>query len=532
MKEHVKFWRKKNNQLFAYAFLLGSIIVTSLFSGCTTQKLFESGISEEGNDLVIGLLMDTLGFHPWMEAYDIETMSVNSNIFNSLVEFDKDFRITPSLATSWNNPDNLTWRFHLREGVTFHNGYSFSAEDVKYTIELIQNDETSVLRDLIASITNVTIIDNYTIDIRTDQPNPILLNKLVDIFIVSKQYQEETTDHWPIGTGAFQLKEYSKDDYILLERFDEYWKGAPEVRRINFKIFHDYEIRKSAFLNKTIDICGVHPDDYAAFSSTPGIRLQTISSPTVFYLSFNFRPTIIQDSQEVVNPVANLSVRKAIYHAINIDNIIDTIFNGFDTPASQFVTPLIFGYNPEIQRLPYNVTQAQQLMKDAGYQDGFEIEFDCTDDNETLELCEEFVNYLADINITLKLNPVSVNEYYNRIDSGESSFYMIGWLASTADGGEIFDYLLRTNDPENAVGSYNSGGYSNSEVDRVGEKISTLMDPEERLQLMQEGFALAMDDVAWIPLLIPQEIFATQDYIDYTPRGDLSYKVEEIGFFT
>ena len=532
MKEHVKYWREKNNQLLVKACLLIIILLTSLLSGCTTQKLFESGTSEEGNDLFIGLLMDTLGFHPWMEAYDIETMSVNSNIFNSLVEFDKDFRLTPSLATSWNNPDNLTWRFHLREGVTFHNGYTFSAEDVKYTIELILNDEGSVLRDLIASITNVTIVDTYTVDIKTDQPNPILLNKLVDIFIVSKEYQEETEEQWPIGTGGYQLKEYNKDDYILLERFDDYWKGAPEVRRVNFKVYNDYEIRKSAFLDKTIDICGVHPDDYDTFSTTPGIQLQTISSPTVFYLSFNFRPTITINGTEVVNPVANLSVRKAIYHAINVDEIIDTLYKGFDAPASQFVTPLVFGYNPDIERFDYDVAQAQQLMTEAGYQDGFEIEFDCTDDNESLELTEEFVRYLAEINITVKLNPLSVGDYYYRIDSGESSFYMIGWLASTADGGEIFDYLLRTNDPENAVGSYNSGGYSNSEVDRIGEEISTLMDPEQRLALMQEGFALAMDDVAWVPLFISQEIFATQDYIDYTPRGDLSYKVEEIGFLT
>ena len=176
---------------FINIFFLSIVLV---FSGCITLSDVEKN-EKIIDEIIIGISFDVCGFHPWMESYDVDTMSVNSNIFNSLVEFDNIFRITPALAVSWNNPNNLTWRFHLRESVKFHNGYNFTAEDVKFTIEMIKADNNSILRELLTSVSNVTIKDNYTIDILTEKPCPILLNQLVDIFIVSKQYQEETKKH-------------------------------------------------------------------------------------------------------------------------------------------------------------------------------------------------------------------------------------------------------------------------------------------------------------------------------------------------
>ena len=155
-------------------FTIFIISISIIFSGCIS--LSETELTNDiKNKITIGICIDVCGFHPWMESYDVDTMSINSNIFNSLVEFDNDLRLVPSLAKYWSNPDNLTWRFYLRENVKFHNGYNFTAEDVKYTIYSIMNDSSNDLMTLLLSIKEVNIIDDYTIDIITKYPNPIFL---------------------------------------------------------------------------------------------------------------------------------------------------------------------------------------------------------------------------------------------------------------------------------------------------------------------------------------------------------------------
>ena len=506
------------------------IIVCLLFislTGCITEDKDDSDINK---DITIGLYVDCLGFHPWMESYDTETLCVNSNIFNSLVEFDKEFRITPSLAVSWNNPDNLTWRFSLREGVRFHNGYNFTAGDVKYTIEMIMANESSVLRDSIAEISDVRVIDNYTLDIITEHPHPVLLNRLVDVFIVSKKYQEETETKWPIGTGGYEFVERVENDYILLKRFDDYWKAPLEVNNVTFKVIQDIEERKDALVSQLVDIIMVSSEFYDNLSSIEGIDLQLVSSPSVIFLGFDFRENDSYGFYGEKNPVSDVRVRKAIYYAINISRIIEKYRGGFAMPASQFVTPLVFGYNPNIDRFPYDVDKARELMSDAGYEDGFEIVLDCIDSESQMGTCNEIVSQLSEIDIDATINGHSVQNISKLFKSRNTSFYYLGWIVSSGDGGEIFDFLLKTVDEANATGNFNFGYYTNHEVDRIAEQVSSLLNPDERLDLMQQGFRVAMNDVAFVPLFIPLEIQGSLDHIDWIPRGDRYYCVEDIGF--
>jgi peptide/nickel transport system substrate-binding protein len=454
------------------------------------------------------------------------------NIFNALVEFDQILRTKPKLATSWNNPDNLTWRFYLREGVKFHNGYNFTAEDVKYTIDLIKGNESHVLRDLLVSVRAVEIVDDYTVDIITEKPCPILLNKLVDIPIASKKYLEKTTDKWPIGTGAYKLVEYVPDEHVQLERFDDYW-NQPEVKNVTFKIIEDEEDMKNATISGEIEIANhILPRYYDEISNCSDLQVGRCSQPTVFFMSFDFRENDSVGFKGEKNPLSDVRVRKAIYHAINVTYIIDNVLNGsnFAEPASQFVTPLIFGYNPDIQRLPYNIETAKELMKEAGYEDGFELVLDCHEESRNQKRISEIIQSQLSEIIDLKLNFLSIEDYYMKLGARNSSFYSIGWLAATGDGSEIFDYMIRTVDHEAGVGTYNLGYYSNPEVDRIGENISHILKPKDRLKLMQEGFKIAMEDVAWIPLYIPKCVYGMMDYIAWEPGFSMMISVENVGF--
>jgi peptide/nickel transport system substrate-binding protein len=513
--------------------ILLSILVFSSITGCINQSDNGDDNAPSRNSLIIGTTAPVFCFHPWLESYDTATMNINMNIFNSLVEFDQIFRTKPKLATSWNNPNNLTWRFYLRENVKFHNGYNFTSEDVKYTIDLIKRNESNALRDLLVSVKEVKIVNDYTVDIITQRPCPILLNKLVDIPIASKKYQEETTEKWPIGTGAYKLIKYVPYEYVNLERFDDYWDGPLEVKNVTFKVIEDEEEMKNALIAGEIDIAEhILPMYCEEVSESQGVTVERCNYPTVIFLSFDFRENDSVAFKGEKNPLTDIRVRKAIYYAINITDIIDNVLNGSDfaEPASQFVSPLIFGYNPNIERLPHDPEKAKELMKEAGYEEGFGLVLDCSNDSYNLKrICELLQTQLSEI-IDVKLNFLPIGDFFMKIMSRNSSFYIIGWLAGTGDGGEIFDYMIRTVDIEAGVGTYNLGYYSNPEIDSIAENISHILDPEDRLDLMQVGFKIAMDDVAWIPLYVPKCTYGIADYVAWDPGPGMSITVEEIGF--
>jgi peptide/nickel transport system substrate-binding protein len=459
-------------------------------------------------------------------------MMINMNIFNALVEFDQIFRTKPKLATSWNNPNNLTWRFNLRKNVKFHNGYNFTADDVKFTIDLIKNNKTHVLRELLLSIKEVNIINDYTVDIITEKPCPILLNKLVDIPIASKRHVEETNGKWPIGTGAYKLIEHVPDKYVKLSKNEKYWEDI-KVKNITFQIFKtNAEIKNSTVLREIDIACHILPIYYDEISNCVGIRVARCHEPTVVFLSFDFRENNSVAFKGEKNPLSDVRVRKALYHCINITEIINTVLNGsnFAEPASQFVTPMIFGYDPTIQRLPHSVGTAKNLMKEAGYEDGFELVINCLEDAENLKrICQILQTQLGEI-IDLDVNLLPLEEYYSELFGRNCSFYYLGWLAATGDGGEIYDYMIRSVDQESGIGTYNLGYYSNPEIDRIGENISHTLNPEDRLYLMQEGFRIAMNDIAWIPLYIPKCVYAIADDIAWDPGPGGSIYAEDIDF--
>ena len=504
---------------------IGIVCFLLLFelSGCITNTPSDG----EKDSISIAISQDIIGFYPWVKSYEIYTVLVNRNIYNSLIEFDEIFRIKPCLAKSWNNPDDYTWKFFLRENVTFQNGYPFTSEDVKYTIDSIRENESddNQLQELLKLIEEVKIIDIYTIEIKTTKPCPILLNLLTDIFIVSKQYQAEDHRQHPVGTGAYRLINYSKNQFIELQRYDNYWKKAPEIKHATFKIIRGEENNTKALQNRQVDIAEI-THRYLENNDSGDFSIRTIDNPSVVYLSFDFRKTNNITGYHEKNPFADLRVRQAIYQAINISELLKNSSNR--DPASQFVIPLVFGYNPEIQRPEYNITTARQLMNDSGYTNGFTVAFEYSSDvfgQDTIELIK---NQLSEININLILNAFSYGEYISKLLVNNVTFYINVWTTGTGDGGEIYDYLIGTKNDEKNIGSFNAGFYSNSTVDRLGENASICMTAHERQNMLQECFKTAMEDVAWIPLFTWKTSYGISNQFLWTPRADQQILIEYI----
>ncbi len=506
--------------------VISIILLCVGFSGCINQAGQED--QQKREVLIIGVAEDPRGFFPWIHSYDTHTLAVNFNIFNPLVEFDNSFKLFPKLAKSWNNPNNRTWRFFLREDVKFHNGYNFTAHDVKYTIELIQNNKSHVLQDLLTEIKEVRVVNNYTVDIETYQPLPILLNKLTNIPIASQKYEEETKEKWPVGTGAYKLEEYVPMDHITLVRNNDYAMGHPEIKKVIYKVIPDSDERKNALIAQDIDLLEHVPQMYVSeILTNPRIVIKKVSNPTVWYLGFDFKEYNSSGFPGTKNPLSNVMVRKAMYHAIDIDSIIK-ILNTSAEPASQLLSPLIFGYNLDIERLPYDLNLSRQLLKDAGYENGFNLTLDCPKEFKLhIQLSEEIARQLSQI-LSVTVNFLTSEEYWTKLFMGNCSIYFIGWIPATGDGGEIFDYLLRSENDPRGAGSYNYGDYSNHTVDEIASEITYTMNQNTRLRLMREGFKAAMDDIACIPLYISVCNVGFPEYIVWNPRSDLMTLVEEI----
>jgi peptide/nickel transport system substrate-binding protein len=520
---------QKKKRFFVKNLCISLLLYILVFSGCIDNYIVDEKIDDL--ELTIGLGYDSYIQYPFNDFLTIQALSINSNIYNSLVEFNENFGIVPSLAENWYNPDDLTWRFILRKDVKFHNGYNFSAEDVKYTIERIIEDKNNSVYLHFTIVKEINILDNFTIDVITFKPDPLMLNYLAYVFIVSQQYSNESTGMIPIGSGPYQYKEYIENQSFELERFDEYWGGKPKYKNVEINFFSDYQEKLDALSLGIVDLIDyVQQIDVERLINEDEIKSVGFFSPIVYYLSFDFRKN---DSCcfSGINPVSDLRVRKAIYHAINLENIIENTSSVLLGPASQYINSNTIGFNPEIERLPYDIDKAHQYMKKAGYEEGFEIELDCRDISFIMNTSLKIYNQLSEINITVNVNILPRSEYIQKVYiDRNSSFYLTGWQVDSGDAGEIFNGILRSVDEENGFGDFNYGYYSNHEIDNITDKINSEMNPKERISLMHDGFEIAFENVTCIPLYILKFIYLMKEEISFIPRADRFIKFDNIEF--
>jgi peptide/nickel transport system substrate-binding protein len=450
-----------------------------------------------------------------------------SNICNSLVEFDEKFNIIPALAESWNNPDEFTWRFFLRQGVIFHNGENFDSEDVKYSLNLTVNNI------YFSFVKEVKIIDNYTIDIITFDHYPGLLQRLAHVFLVfPNDYDDEKEMGNPIGTGPYRFVDYNENNNTKLEIFKYYWGETPSIDSVIFKVIENQQERIDLLLSGKIDIAEYNIDEnIEKLKNEKSVKINKYPPLATYIIGFDVRENNSHGFPDGNNPTADVLVRKAMYHAIDVDPLIKGPFKGYATPASQLLTPYIFGYNPAIKRLNYNVSLAKELMIEAGYGDGFEIELDCItvgyDYNElNVELIKE---QLSLIGIDVKLNKLSYDKFSEKVVYNQNtSLWLIGWGTVSFDGGDVYKRFVMSR-TENVSGFYNSGYYSNPEVDAIGLEASKEMNPNKRSDLLQEGFRIAhVDDVFVIPLFSQELIILTSNKININPRGDERFVIKDI----
>ncbi|SMC16714.1 peptide/nickel transport system substrate-binding protein [Desulfacinum hydrothermale DSM 13146] len=458
-------------------------------------------------------------------------LSFMANFFDGLLQRKgPDGKLMPALAERWEHPDLLTWRFYLRKGVTFHNGNPFTAQDVKFTFERLKNPEVSEFLNTGKSIDSIRILDDYTVEIKTKKPIPWFANNLHQIFIMDKESTEKRDPGdvmiHPIGTGAYKLVEWVKGSYVRMEANENYWEGAPAIKKVEVRPITEASTRFAALVSGQADIMtGVPVELFDKIQANP--KLQVISRPArrSIFLALGNKPG---------DPWSDIRVRKAMYMAINEDEIIQKVMRGHATPAAQIPDPPTIGYNAAIQRLPYDPEGAKKLLKEAGYENGFEITLTGPNDRyvQDEKIAEAVAKYLAKVGIKVKLDVKPKSIFFPEVAEGKLQFYLIGWFDGTFDMGRTYFKLAHTRDDAAGFGGLNGASYSDPKLDQMLEATADMVDPAQRKKALEELNRYAMEEkIVWIPLHYQEDLYAMQKGkgIVFQPRPDRWIVYKEIG---
>jgi peptide/nickel transport system substrate-binding protein len=446
-------------------------------------------------------------------------LSFDNSIYESLVGRGKDMAVVPLLATKWRQTSPTVWRFDLRKGVKFHDGTPFTADDVIFSFKRA-TDAGSDMKGYVAPIKELRKIDDYTVDIETVTPFPILPDTLTVFAIMSKKWCEDNKAEKPVdrrkgientasfkanGTGPFRLKERQPSVRTVLVRNFNYWdKVESNVDEVVFTPISSDATRVAALLSGEIDVMEPVPlQDVERIKASPGTTvLQGPELRTIFLGMDQKRDELLFSSVKGKNPFKDKRVRQAFYQAIDVETIKSRVMRGAATPTAEMVGPGVNGFQPDMnKRLPYDVEAAKKLMADAGYPSGFEVTMNCPNDRYVNDaaICQAVAANLARIGVKINLQAETKNTYFPKILRRDTSFYLLGWTPSTTDAHDAL-YNLMATPTDKGQGQYNLGTYSNAKLDELTGKIQTETDKAKRNEMIREAFKIHADDVGHIPL--------------------------------
>lgn len=493
------------------------------------------GLSASGaqeRPLVVGVAAGPRTMNP-QGAHSDDNYSVVNDIFDALLQRDNEGHLMPSLATSWEKIDLTTWRFHLRKGVKFHNGNDFTWEDVEFTYKRLFDPEVSefiFMGGVTESVELVDPSDPWAIDIKTAHPVPYYIQNVPQIWIMDKE-STETRDPgevglYPIGTGPYKFVEWVKGSHLKVTANQDYWGGPPPIKDVTLKEIKEPSTRYAALMVGEVDIIQDVPlEMYDQAAANPDLKVITVPDRRAMYIGLRNSPGF---------PTSDIRVRQAIEMAINIPELIEKIYDGHASPASQVADPACFGYNPDIKRLPYDPEKARELLAEAGYPDGFTIKLTAPNDRyiRGVEVCQAIAVYLAKVGIEVELDLKPKSIFFPERDKQGLDMYWLGWFDGAYSYARTFFTLFHAVDPEKGYGASNGAGMSYPFLDSLIEKSQEIADPDLYAQWIQLGNKLAMEKVIVVPLNYQEKIYAIRKGlgIEFTPRPDTWIVYKEIAW--
>ncbi|APE45586.1 peptide ABC transporter [Sulfitobacter alexandrii] len=461
-----------------------------------------------------GAPRDIVSLDPYSYG-DSYTINFLNHIYEGLVRYNRDLEIEPALATEWEIVSPTTWRFKLREGVTFHDGAAFTAEDVLASLERV-SDDSSPLKGNLPAYKSATVVDDHTIDIELTGAYPLLLNDLTNIHIFDKDWLVANNAEKPTdvsagvegyatfntnGTGPFKLESRTPEAQTILVNYEGWWdEPAHNLTRIEFQPIASAATRVAALLSGEVDFVDSAPvQDLPRLEAAPNVSVLERTDLRTVMLGFNRRDELVGGGE---NPMNDLRVRQAMQMAVDMELIHDKVMRGKSRNAGTLVAPSIPGYSEALDTpAEYNPEKAKELLAEAGYPDGFAFDFVCTNESYVNEeqFCQAIASMWSRVGLSPKLDIGPTAKQTPKRANGQADVYTIGWATlPMLDTYSILVQMLHTKEGNSGV--FNWGGWSYPELDKLTQSASVELDRDTRLQMETDALEIARNELIMMPL--------------------------------
>ncbi len=477
----------------------------------------------------------------WAGTTDPQTMdphAVNAapvlgflnNVYEGLVRRSEDMTIEPALATSWEpigEDGKGGWRFTLRQGVTFHGGETFDADDVIFSYERASSEEADT-KSWFAAVDRMEKVDDFTVDVITTNPQPLFPDSIANWMIMDAGWAEANGTTRPTqdgdnfanqttnGTGAFMMTDRQPGIQTVLQPFDGWWDEASHnITRGTFRPIENDATRVAALLSGEIDMINPVPvQDAERVAAADGVKVIPGIEARVIMLGF--------DQNEETDTFADPRLREAVARAVNVPAIVQVVMRGNAQPVYQLVGPGMNGYSEAFDTRPdTDAEAARALLAEAGAE-GLEISFKCPNDRYLNDeaVCQAVTGMLAQAGITADLETMPVRNYFTEMRENVSDLYLLGWSPGTFDAEHPIRFLLATPNADTGLGSWNFGGYSNERVDELLPLVQSEIDVDARQGMIDEIVETTQNDTAYVPLYVQPLIWGAQESVELVQRPD------------
>ena len=441
------------------------------------------------------------GPHTFYPDRDLEEHSlwVLLNVFEGLLSREDDLSFVPALAESWENPDETTWIFRIREGVRLHDGRALNAQLVEAAyLQAMENPDS---RSLAGEVLEVQAMGSRQIMIRTEGPTS------ADEFVAPIAFAPVSDSLLPVGTGPYRISRVDPGRAVHLDRFSEYWGEMPEPRRLEYRIVPSSNERVSALLNGDVDLV-------ADISLADGQRLEE-SGAARFVASSGLR--IISLGMRVVPKESKLGdprIRRAVALAIDRQTLVSGALEGWAEVSDQLLTPVSTGFAENLEPFPYDPQESLRLLEEAGVPKGLELTIDYPEGKyrNIGGVASAVASNLRSVGIHAQTRSRTLDQILWEPDS-RSPLWLLGWI-SVSDALITYDYLLHT--PVHHRGQYNLAGYSDSGMDTLLDQAHGLR-LEDRKRVSGQVARKLLQDLPILPLYRQDDFYAVSSYIDFNP---------------
>ena len=484
------------------------------------------GFSASAKTMTVGLDADPVSMDIHVQLSG-GMLQLSHWCFDPLVRWTQEMTFEPRLATKWERINEYRMRFYLRKGVKFHSGNTFTAKDVKWTFDRMRKSVD--YKGLIEPFVGIAIVDDYTVDIITAKPYPLLLNMATYFFAMDSEFYSGNDENGQpkdaivkigpsfalnnaSGTGPFVVTSREQGVKVVFERFKDYWDTASpgNVDQMILTPIKEDATRVAALLSGDVDfITPVPPQDFKRIDSDPNVKLVTCNGGRIITLQLN---------QKRRPEFKDARVRLAMAYAINNEGIVKKIMKGTATVAAQQGPEGYAGYKDTLTPR-FDVNKAKSLMKEAGLEKGFECTMIAPNNRYVNDekIAEAATQMLAKINIKVNLKTMPKAQYWDEFDAQAADIQMIGWHSDTEDSGNFSEFLVMCPDKATGYGQYNSGNYCNKKVDELTLAAQAEVDMAKRAGMLKEIEQILYDEAAFIPFHWQNHSYAGKKELGIAP---------------